>query len=190
MVRPPLERLISLQKAVIALHSVKRKVGVPGRESSDETDTEHSYSLAVLAWYLSPYFPELNVEKLLKMSLVHDFMEIYSGDIFSYSDQEALNEQAVAEKQAIDRLRSEWADFDDMLAAITEYEACDTHESKFIHALDKLQPTIMDSLGNWQTVKDLGIDNEKYWSKKRELMDMSPELEPYFTQLKDMMSTY
>lgn len=188
MQEPSLDRLISLQKAVIALHNVKRKVSVPGREASDETDTEHSYSLAVLAWYLSPHFPELNADNLLKMSLAHDFLEVYSGDVFSYSDQDALNEQAVAERRAIDQLSSEWSDFSDMLDAIKEYETCETHEAKFMHALDKLQPAIMDSMNSWQTVKGLGIDNEKYWSKKQELIDMSPELEPYFTQLKGMMS--
>jgi putative hydrolases of HD superfamily len=184
----PLDRLITLQKTILSLHSVKRKVNVPGRNGNDETDTEHSYSLAMLAWFLSPNFPELSTEKLLKMSLVHDFMEVYSGDVFSYADQSALNQQVQDEQQAIEKLKTEWPDFTGMLEVISEYEACETPEAKFMHALDKLQPTIMDSLDSWRAVKGLGIDDEKYWSKKRELMKMSPKLEPYFTELQNIMS--
>ena len=47
-----------------------------------ETVAEHSYGCAVLAtWLAQAYYPQLDLCKVLRMALMHDFGEIYAGDI-------------------------------------------------------------------------------------------------------------
>ncbi len=43
---------------------------------------EHSFACAVLAtWLAQAYYPELETGKVLHMALLHDFGEIYAGDL-------------------------------------------------------------------------------------------------------------
>lgn len=58
MKKPTLERLLEFQKFLVQFRGIKRVVHFPSTEN--ENDIEHSYSLAMTAWFLGQYFPELD----------------------------------------------------------------------------------------------------------------------------------
>ena len=55
-----------------------------------ESVAEHSWRLALMAYWVSDEFPELDTAKVIKMCLIHDLGEAFTGDIptFEKSDSD------------------------------------------------------------------------------------------------------
>jgi len=71
-----------------------------------ENDSEHSYQLAMVSWYLATTEGKnLDIEKILKYALVHDLPEIYAGDTPLYtSDNDYLNNKKDRERNSIKKI--------------------------------------------------------------------------------------
>jgi putative hydrolase of HD superfamily len=48
-----------------------------------ETTAEHTFRMTIVAWFLGT-MENMNIEKVIKTSLVHDLCEVYAGDITPY----------------------------------------------------------------------------------------------------------
>ena len=46
-----------------------------------ESVAEHSWRLALMAYWLRDEFPELDIDKVIRMCLIHDLGEAFTGDI-------------------------------------------------------------------------------------------------------------
>jgi len=105
-----------------------------------ENDAEHSFQVAMVAWYLANKLNlGLETEKLLAYALVHDLPEVYAGDIDPhYSSAEERNAKSSNEEAAMDRLTKEFPQFEEMHTALRDYHSKKDSESQFIYALDKL----------------------------------------------------
>ncbi len=109
-----------------------------------ENDSEHSYQLAIVAWYMAEQLDEtLNKEKLLKYALIHDLVEVYAGDTAPFTSDAQKNNAMRAtkdqrEEAALQRLSKEFPDFKDMTAAMETYEEKCDPESRFVYILDKV----------------------------------------------------
>jgi putative hydrolases of HD superfamily len=69
------------------LKSVNRRSYI-NRGERLENSAEHSWHLAMACWLFAGLVKhEINVEKLLKMALLHDLGEIDAGDTFLYDQQ-------------------------------------------------------------------------------------------------------
>jgi len=69
-----------------------------------ENSAEHSWHIAVMAMLLAEHAQQrLDLERVLKMLLIHDIVEIDSGNSFCY-DETALHSQADRERVAAERL--------------------------------------------------------------------------------------
>ena len=69
-----------------------------------ENDAEHSWHLAMMAIAFARYAARpVRLERVLKMTLVHDLVEIYAGDTFAY-DKEANLDKEQREGAAADRI--------------------------------------------------------------------------------------
>ena len=66
-----------------------------------ESVAEHSWRLTLLAYFVSDEFPEADLTKLLKMCLIHDMGEAFTGDIPSF---EKTRRQRGARRRAAGRL--------------------------------------------------------------------------------------
>ena len=55
-------------------------------KSREETDAEHSWHFALMAMTLFEYvgFQGVDINRVVKMALLHDMVEIYAGDTFAY----------------------------------------------------------------------------------------------------------
>lgn len=141
----------------------------------------------MLSWFLAPHFPHLDSGKLIQLCLAHDVLETYCGDTFSFDDAAVVG-QSEREAVAIASLKKDWHDFPALHAAIDEYEAAETDEAKFIQALDKLQPAIMDYLNDGRPWHQFAITFDKFLQVKESKMAISPEIYEYYTQLKDVLA--
>ncbi|MDB5260354.1 MAG: metal dependent phosphohydrolase, putative hydrolase of superfamily [Candidatus Nomurabacteria bacterium] len=159
------------------------------REDRYENDVEHSYQLAMLAWFLADT-QSLNLNKglLIKYALVHDLVEVYAGDTFIYSkDQSAHDSKHDREEAARIKISEELSNFRDLNSIIVNYEKREDEESKFIYVLDKLYPVIQIYLDSGRTWKEKNITLEMVFDKKEEKLKLSLDLLPIWNELKEIL---
>lgn len=121
----------------------------------NENDAEHSWHMAVMAYLLKEYAnEEIDIAKVMLMCLIHDIVEIDAGDTYAY-DAEGLKTQKAREEAAKERIFSILPEEQraELAALFDEFEAYETAESKFVHAIDNLQPLILNDSndgGDWR----------------------------------------
>jgi putative hydrolase of HD superfamily len=186
LTRPDIKRVVELQEFLLAFHAIDRKIFIPPSIDKAENDIAHSFSLAMMAWFLSPHFPGLDTGKMIQLCLAHDVIEVYAGDTFSYDGQAVLDKKE-RESRALVRLEKEWADFPDLIHAIKEYETLRSKEAKFVYALDKLQPAIMDYINEGRIWHKLDITFAKFIAEKEKKIPVSPEVYDYYQQLRTIL---
>ena len=88
------------------------------------------------------------------MCLIHDIVEIEAGDTYAY-DTEGLKTQKAREDAAKEKLYSMLPEDQkqELIALFDEFEEYRTAESKFAHAMDNLQPLLLNNSnggGDWR----------------------------------------
>ena len=112
----------------------KIKVGL----NNSESVAEHSYMMSVMAMVLSD-LKSLNSEKVIKMSILHDWAESKIGDFMpdeiGYDKKSELENYAMTEilESLPQTIQSDYQNIWD------EFLARDTPESRLVHELDKLE---------------------------------------------------
>ena len=182
--KPSIHRLIELEQLLLQFRSVNRMSYIPGTNSR-ETDVEHSYFLAMMAWFLAPHFPKLDASKMIRLALAHDLVEVHSGDTFVYGDKKHLATKADREKQAIKKLHSEWSDFPDMTQNINDYAEKSSEEAKFVYALDKLLPPIINYLDNGRVWQENSVTIEMFKQEKQKKISKDSPIYPYYLEILD-----
>ena len=109
-----------------------------------ENSAEHSWHLAVMAMLLAEHAnAPVNLLHVLKMLLIHDVVEIDSGDTYIYdvagNESKAAREQEAA-KRIFGLLPSDQQE--EMHRLWEEFEARETPEARFAAALDRLMPML------------------------------------------------
>jgi putative hydrolase of HD superfamily len=94
-----LQEIIAFISYIDQLKNVIRKNGLHDA-SREENTAEHSWHAALSAWLLAPYANQaLKINKVVKMLLIHDLVEIEAGDTFVY-DKEEVAKQEPSEEEA------------------------------------------------------------------------------------------
>lgn len=123
--------------------------------SRKENDAEHAWHMAIMAYLLKEYANEpVDIAKVMLMCLIHDIVEIDAGDTYAY-DEEALKTQKAREDAAKARIFSILPEEqkEELMALFDEFEEFATPESKFAHAMDNLQPLMLNNSndgGDWR----------------------------------------
>lgn len=121
----------------------------------NENDAEHAWHMAIMAYLLKEYANEsVDIAKVMLMCLIHDIVEIDAGDTYAY-DEEALKTQKAREDAAKERIFSILPEEqkEELTALFDEFEEFATPESKFAHAMDNLQPLMLNNSndgGDWR----------------------------------------
>lgn len=123
-----------------------------------ENDAEHAWHMAIMAFLLQEYSNEkIDVLKVIMMCLIHDVVEIDAGDTYAY-DEVNLATQKAREDAAKERIYSLLPE--DQKSVLTElfdeFEQNLTPEAKFAHALDNVQPLLLNDSnngGDWRANK-------------------------------------
>ena len=144
-------------------------------EERHENDAEHSWHIAVMGLLFKEYcVEEPDVERAIKMMVVHDLIEIYAGDTFAY-DVEGNASKAEREAKAADKLYSQLpAEQGAELRSLwEEFDAMETVDAKYAACLDRLQPLLHNTLTEghtWQNGKTVRAQVEERAKVIKEFM--------------------
>ena len=155
---------------------LRRNLVVSGERR--ENDAEHSWHLALMAMLLEEYSAEkVNIERVLKIALVHDLVEVYAGDTFAY-DEKGYEDKEERERAAADKLFGslESEQSTEFRALWDEFEAAETPESKYANAIDRIQPLILNYLTNGHTWKLGNVHAPQIYKRMDIIRTAAPEL--------------
>lgn len=160
------QKIIAFIQETDRLKNILRETSPIG-ESRRENDAEHSWQLTLMALLLKDYSNEpVDIEKVVKMLIVHDLVEIYVGDVFyfdikrddAHADKELLAAEKLYGLLPVD-LGKELYDL------WYEFEFMDTAEKRYARALDRYAPTLMNRHNEGGTWKKYKVPYEKLVSK-------------------------
>lgn len=120
-----------------------------------ESVAEHTFSITLLAMVVADaYFPELDMVKVMRMCLLHDLAEAYTGD---YTPQHNIDPQQkkYQEQQAIDRMLTKLPQGELYLKVWREYQQRQTQEAQFVKYMDQLDMAMQASVYEHLYHKDL-----------------------------------
>jgi putative hydrolase of HD superfamily len=180
-------RLLDFQKLLLQFLDIERLIYLPDAKKVDrlETDTEHSFHLAMLAWYACGAFPKLDRDKVIRYAIAHDIVEIHAGDVMAVgrTEEEQLAKQE-REVAALARLKVDWPDFKDLTDTIEAYENQTDPEAVFVKALDKLTPMLLQILSEGKTWKKYDLARSTIFELKDRTTANSPEVTKIWQEFK------
>lgn len=106
-----------------------------------ESVAEHSWRLAIMAMLCKDEYPTLDIDKVIKMCLIHDLGEAITGDIPAFLKTE---EHEQAEEKALESLLMllPCSTREAFSGLFTEMKALNTDEAKLYKALDNIEAVI------------------------------------------------
>lgn len=143
-----------------------------------ENDAEHSWHIAVMALLFKEYcVEEPNVERAIKMCVVHDLIEIYAGDTFAY-DPQGNESKAGREKAAADRLFAQLPPEQgaEIRTLWEEFDAAETTDAKYAACLDRIQPFLHNTLTEGHTWRNGGAVRSQVENRMAIVRDFMPEV--------------
>ncbi|PQA54931.1 HD domain-containing protein [Siphonobacter curvatus] len=157
---------LSFIQEIDKLKYIKRKTRLFNSDRH-ENDAEHSWHLALMAMVLAEHANEpVDVSKVVKMLLIHDIVEIDSGDVFLF-DTLLNHDDATAEHKAALRIFGLLPEEQskEFLTIWEEFEARETPESRFAHAIDRFEPVLQNVSNQGGSWKEFNVDYEKVIKK-------------------------
>ena len=135
-----------------------------------ESVAEHSWRISLMAMLLTDEFPQADMNKVIRMCLIHDLGEAFTGDIPTFDKTDAdteIEDRALANwvETLPDAARKEFTQL------LSEMDALETLEAKIYKALDKVEAIIQHNesdISTWLPLEyDLqltyGVDNMKFF---------------------------
>ena len=132
--------------------------------SRRENTAEHSWHLGIAAMVFSGFATEpVDLGRAVCMALVHDIVEIDAGDTFAYDTSELNDTKRAREEAAADRLfgllpgrlpeffRELWE----------EYERGDTPEARYVMAVDRMAPMLLNMAEGGSAWREHGITRQR-----------------------------
>ncbi|MDB5160518.1 MAG: hypothetical protein JWO99_781 [Candidatus Saccharibacteria bacterium] len=156
-------------------------------ERTRESDVEHSYMLGMVASELAHmlYPATLNASLVNDYAMVHDLIEVKTGDVATFQlDDDALLQKEQTEHAALESLLAELPPRTRGL--LYDYEQQADLESRFTRAVDKLLPVVVDILGagrkimnedyDVHTSAELGLAHDSLRKRMAERFNEFPQL--------------
>lgn len=82
---------------LVILHTAEKLKNTPRHSWTSagrrESVAEHSFRLAIMAYFVKDEFPGLDMDRVIQMCLFHDFGEAFTGDIPAFEKKEADSER-------------------------------------------------------------------------------------------------
>ena len=138
------------------LHVAERLKDTPRHSATSrgrvESVAEHSWRITLMAFLLESEFPELDMDRVIRMCLIHDLGECFTGDIPVFAKTDA-------DRKREDALLAGWVASlppplpDKMAALYREMDGLATPEARLYKALDKLEALIQHNeapIATWE----------------------------------------
>lgn len=172
----PEELLAALSRAAVLKTTPRHCWTAPDRR---ESVADHSWRIALMAMLLTGVeeFRGLNMDRVIRMCLIHDLGEAFTGDIPAFKKQTADSEKEDAiflnwVRAFPEPQRSEWLDL------LAEMNAQQTDEARLYKALDKLEALISHNESDISTWLPLEYDLQFTYGRE------NVAFSPYLTALK------
>lgn len=137
-----------------------------------ESVAEHCWMAALMAFFLQDEFPEADMDKVIRMCLIHDLGEAFTGDIPTFEKtEEQLLREWVAALPKVCR--------DEMTALYDEMERRESLESRIYKAIDNLEAVIQHNFS------DLSTWIPREYELNKTYGDDKVAFSPYLTALRE-----
>lgn len=115
-----------------------------------ESVAEHSWMMTLMAFFLRDEFPDVDMDKVVRMCIIHDLGECFTGDIPSFDKSSAHEdtEEALLDDW-VGTLPKNYAE--EMRALYAEMKARETLEAKVYKAIDGLEAVIQHNISDLST---------------------------------------
>lgn len=134
-----------------------------------ENSAEHSWHIAVMAIALEEYSCEpIHIDRVLKMLLIHDLVEIDAGDTFLYSAERndtKQNEERLAARRIFGILP--YPQSEEWLVLWEEFETGTTADAKYARAIDRLEPVMQNIHRSPSAWNEHGVKLEQVLAKNK-----------------------
>jgi 5'-deoxynucleotidase YfbR-like HD superfamily hydrolase len=131
-------------------------------------------AVATLCWYIhDKYQIDLNIAKILKYAMAHDFVERYAGDVNTFASTSERNRKVQREQESLKRLSHEFGEFNDLVMSMQKYELKEDEEAIFVWTVDKMQQLIMGDMDGWRPYAEIKITYDQFQAKYEELLNKS-----------------
>lgn len=145
-----------------------------------ESVAEHSWRLCLMAYFMRDEFPEADCDKVLKMCLIHDIGECFTGDIPSFNKTDS-------DEKTEEKLLDAWVETlpepyrTEMAALYKEMGELETVEAKIYKALDNMEAVVQHNESDISTWEAREYElNLTYGADKA-------AFSPYLTKLRDAL---
>ncbi|XOB42082.1 MAG: HD domain-containing protein [Candidatus Nealsonbacteria bacterium] len=176
------------------LKGIPRKGWVLRGIKNPETIASHTFRIAIMSWLLGRE-KKININKVIKISLIHDLCEVYAGDTtpydnklfskdkkkwkeitkkwprFSKEEKEKISQKKYKkENKALEKLILNLSpDLKKEIRSLwNDYEKGLTREGKFVRQLDRVE-NLLQAMEYWEKDKQFAI--EPWWIQIEELVD-------------------
>jgi putative hydrolase of HD superfamily len=133
------------------------RTGLQFLGSGKESVAEHCFRVIIIGYTLSKLNPQVDENKVLKMTLLHDILESRTGDL-NYVNKKYLK---VDEEKAVNELASTLPFGEELKALLKEFHEKKTEEALIANDADQLELIIMlkeyGDLGNKYTKDWIGF---------------------------------
>lgn len=161
-----LDKQLAFALEIDKVKNIFRQTHLSGH-GRNENDAEHSWHMAIMAYLLREHANEtVDIAKVMLMCLIHDIVEIDAGDTYAY-DESGLQTQKDREDAAKERIFSILPEEQkaELIALFDEFEAYETAEAKFAHAMDNLQPLILNDSNNGGDWKEHNVTAKQIYKR-------------------------
>ena len=169
---------------LLELLSVAEKLKCNTRHSDTssgrrESVAEHSYRIALMAMLLEDEFKDTDINKVIKMCLIHDLGEAFTGDIptFDKTDKDVEIEDNAFNRWVESFPEYQKREFQSLLKEMNELK---TKEAKLYKALDKTEAVIQHNEADIVSWLPLEYDLQLTYGEKE------VEFSPYMKSLKEL----
>jgi len=175
-------KLLDFFQEINKLKRIKRSGWVVDKVKDPESVADHSFRTAVMCMFLGDP-KRIDLDKAIKMALVHDIAEARIGDIityYRYSKAVPLEEKREKERKAITEMASGFKGGEELLELWREFEERKTEEARFVKQVEKLEMALQAL-----EYENEGYDlREHYYQEANELIS-DPELRKILDKIMD-----
>ena len=142
-----------------------------------ESVAEHSWRVALMAMLLEDEFADVDINKVIKMCLIHDLGEAFTGDIATF-------DKTPADTEREDKAYEKWVNSfptvqkEQFLKLLAEMSALQTKEARLYKALDKMEAVIQHNEADISSWLPLEYDLQLTYGTEE------VQFSPYLVELK------